>query len=160
MFDKAKLTIKEDVCMKFYDEMKPLFIEKDVSGVGLGAALLQTKSNNSSPRGEAPEQQYMQTHCIHQQKPDWSRKKIQQYRNRSIRHIIRAGEITPLLLHERGEYNFKSQTNSYNIQKRYSKLITETKMNPAENTSIQGENHIHTWTRSIHSRPATQTNSQ
>ena len=38
-----------------YDEMKPLLIETDASGVGCGAALLQTRSNNSSPRDEAPD---------------------------------------------------------------------------------------------------------
>ena len=40
MFDKGKAIIKEDTCRKYYDETKPLHIEKDVSGVWLGAALL------------------------------------------------------------------------------------------------------------------------
>ena len=47
MFDKAKTIIKEDVCMKYYDETKLLYIETDASGFGLGAALLQTRSNTS-----------------------------------------------------------------------------------------------------------------
>ena len=42
MFDKAKAIIKEDVYMKFYDETKPLYIETDVSGVGLGAAVMKS----------------------------------------------------------------------------------------------------------------------
>ena len=37
-FDKAKSIIKEDACMIFYDETKPLYIETDVSGVGLTAS--------------------------------------------------------------------------------------------------------------------------
>ena len=53
VFDKAKAIIKEDVCMKFYDETKLLYIETDVSGVGLGAALLQTRTKTSCPRYEA-----------------------------------------------------------------------------------------------------------
>ena len=44
----------EDACMKFYDETKPLCIETDASGVGLGAALLQTRSNTSFHRDKAP----------------------------------------------------------------------------------------------------------
>ena len=35
MVDKAKTIIKEDACMKFLDEMKPLCTETDASGVGL-----------------------------------------------------------------------------------------------------------------------------
>ena len=35
MFYKTKSIIKEDACMKFYDEMKPLYIETDASRVGL-----------------------------------------------------------------------------------------------------------------------------
>ena len=53
MFNKAKAIIKENVCMKFYDENKPLCIETDASVVGLGAALLQTRNNTSCPKDEA-----------------------------------------------------------------------------------------------------------
>ena len=38
---EVKAIIKVDTCMKFYDE-KTSYIETDASGVGLGAALLQT----------------------------------------------------------------------------------------------------------------------
>ena len=41
--------------MKFYDETKPLYLETDVSGVGLGAALVQTRSDTSFPRDTAPD---------------------------------------------------------------------------------------------------------
>ena len=33
--------------MKFYDETKPLYLEKDTSGIGCGAALLQTRDGTS-----------------------------------------------------------------------------------------------------------------
>ena len=41
--------------MKFYNETKLLYVETDVSGVGLGAALLQTRSNNSCHKNEYPD---------------------------------------------------------------------------------------------------------
>ena len=41
LFNKAKLLIKVDMCMKFCDDTKRLHLETDASGVGLGVALLQ-----------------------------------------------------------------------------------------------------------------------
>ena len=35
LFDKAKSLIKAEMCMKFYDDTKPLYLETDVSGIGL-----------------------------------------------------------------------------------------------------------------------------
>ena len=55
MFDKAKSIIKADVCMKFYNDTKPLYLETDVSGVGLGAALLQLHDNTVCQKGMAPD---------------------------------------------------------------------------------------------------------
>ena len=43
MFNKAKAIITEDACMKFYDETKPLYIEMDASGVGLGSCFTTNK---------------------------------------------------------------------------------------------------------------------
>ena len=55
MLNKAKAIIKEDGCMKFYDETKPLYIETDASEVGLGAALLQTRNHTNCHRDKAPD---------------------------------------------------------------------------------------------------------
>ena len=41
--------------MEFYDETKPLYLETNTSGVGLGAGLLQTRSGTSCPRDMAPD---------------------------------------------------------------------------------------------------------
>ena len=41
--------------MKFHDNNKPLFIETEASGVGLGDGLLQTRSNTSCHRDEVPD---------------------------------------------------------------------------------------------------------
>ena len=43
IYGKAKSLIKANGCMIFYDENRPLFLETDISGVGLGAVLLQMR---------------------------------------------------------------------------------------------------------------------
>ena len=55
LFDKAKSLIKVKMCMKFYDDTKPLYLRTDVSGVGLGAALLQLWDNTNCLKDAAPD---------------------------------------------------------------------------------------------------------
>ena len=43
IYDKAKSFIKANAYMKFYDKSRPLYLETDASGVGLGATLLQMR---------------------------------------------------------------------------------------------------------------------
>ena len=54
IFNKAKLLIKSDMCMKLYDDTKLLYLETDASGVGLGAALLQTHEGTTCQEGTVP----------------------------------------------------------------------------------------------------------
>ena len=55
LFDKAKLLIKVEMCMKFYDDTKPLYLKTDASGIGLGVALLQLRDNTSCQKDTAPD---------------------------------------------------------------------------------------------------------
>ena len=55
VFEEAKAIIKGYACMKFYNKTKPLYIETDVFGVGLGATLLQTRDSMSCHSDEVPD---------------------------------------------------------------------------------------------------------
>ena len=55
LFDKAKSLIKAEMCVKFYDDTKLLYLKTDASGVGLGAALLQLRDNTNCPKDTAPD---------------------------------------------------------------------------------------------------------
>ena len=55
LFNRAKLLIKSDMCMKFYNDTKPLYLETDTPGVGLGAALLQTWEGATWQRDTVPD---------------------------------------------------------------------------------------------------------
>ena len=54
LFNKAKLFIKSDICMKLYDDTKPLYLETNASRGGLGAALLQTWEGTTCQKDTVP----------------------------------------------------------------------------------------------------------
>ena len=54
-FGKAKPLIKEEMCMKFYDDNKPLYLKTDMSRIGLRAALLQLRDNTACQKGMVPD---------------------------------------------------------------------------------------------------------
>ena len=54
-FKKAKMLIKVEMCMKFYDDNKPLYLETDASGISLGAALLQLRDDTSCQTHMVPD---------------------------------------------------------------------------------------------------------
>ena len=55
LYIKAKSLIQKDVCMKLYNETKPLYLETDASGIGLGTALLQTRDGTTFSKDAAPD---------------------------------------------------------------------------------------------------------
>ena len=55
LFNKAKLLIKSNMCMRFYNDTKPLYLETDASGVSLGAALLQTWEGTTCQKDTVPD---------------------------------------------------------------------------------------------------------
>ena len=50
LFNKLKSLIKYNVCMKFYDGTRPLYLETNTSWIALGSTLLQTRDGAIYPR--------------------------------------------------------------------------------------------------------------
>ena len=42
--DRAKKIVKKDACRSFFNASRPLYLETDASGAGLGARLLQIRN--------------------------------------------------------------------------------------------------------------------
>ena len=55
LFNKAKSLIKMDMCMKFYADTKPLYLETDAYTIGLGAALLQMHEGTACQKDIEPD---------------------------------------------------------------------------------------------------------
>ena len=60
IYERAKFLVKEDACMKYYDVWKPLHLETDASGVGLGVTLLQVMDNLNCRNDEAQDNAMLQ----------------------------------------------------------------------------------------------------
>ena len=71
--------------MKFYDKTKPLYLETDASGVGLCSTLLQTRSNTSCHKDEAPDNCILRPIAFPSKRLTRA-ENIQQHRKRSPRH--------------------------------------------------------------------------
>ena len=54
LYDKVKMLITKDECMKFYDASKQLYLEEDASGIGLGIGLWQMQEGFNGECDEVP----------------------------------------------------------------------------------------------------------
>ena len=61
LYYKAKSLIQKDIYMKFYDETKPLYPKTLTSGIGHGAALLQTRDGTTWSKDAVPDSTILRT---------------------------------------------------------------------------------------------------
>ena len=96
MFEEAKAIIKEDACMKFYDETKPLYIEINASGADFGSSPTTNQRQHDLSQRWSARQQLPWAHCICQQEPHWSREEVQQHWERNTRYTIWSWKVSSL----------------------------------------------------------------
>ena len=152
LFHKAKSITKEDACVKFYDDTKHLYPKTDASGVGLGTGLLQTRSSTHYSRDKVPDSSILRPIAIVNKSLSSTEKRCSNierealgilYGLKKFHHYCFAREVSKIT-------DYKSLVAVF--KKRCSNTIPDTAVNSNQNTLIQSENHIQTWTRSIHSR--------
>ena len=96
-FDKARAIIEEDASMKFYDEIRPVYLETDSYGVELETVLLQIRNGMNCPQDEAPYSSILRL-IVFASKAYQVLKKRYNNLERSIRDTTWTTEISPLLL--------------------------------------------------------------
>ena len=96
--DKAKSLIKAEMCMKFYDDTKLLYLETDASGIGPGAALLQLRDNTNCPKDMAPDNTILCPIAFASKSLTGAEQKVQQHRMWGTRHITWLSKVPSLLL--------------------------------------------------------------
>ena len=111
--------------MKFYNEIKPLYIVTDVSGVGLVAALLQTRDNMSCHRHEAPESNILRLIVFASKSLIGVKKRYSNIERKALGILL----APSLLLCQGGKYNHRPQTAHCHIQERCSHIVTKTQAN-------------------------------
>ena len=84
-YDKAKAVIKEDTCIKYHNKTGPLHLETDLSGVRLGAELLQVRDGMNCPQDGTPHSSTLRLTAF-TIKGLSSTKMLQQHLKRSICH--------------------------------------------------------------------------
>ena len=97
IYERATLLVKEDMCMKYYNVRKPLYLETDASGVGLGVELLQVRDNLNCRYNKVHDNAMLQpiTFCLVE--PFHCRPVTQQYRKRGKGSSAWVWEVPPLL---------------------------------------------------------------
>ena len=156
---KAKALIQNDVYMKFYNETKPLYFEMDVSGIGLGAALFQTRDGTTCSKDAAPDNTILRPIAFSSKSLTIAE---QGYSNierevlgilhglEEFHHYCSAREVSIITNHKTLVAVFK---------KSHINPVTRNPVHPAMDTPILGGNNIPAETKAFHHRLAVQTQS-
>ena len=55
LYKEVRAIIKDNVCMNFYNEKEPIYLETDAKGVRVGAGLLQGRNSLQFPQDKVPD---------------------------------------------------------------------------------------------------------
>ena len=115
LFAKTKSLIKADVCMKFYNDIKMLYLETDAPGVGLGAALLQLCDNTTFQKDRAPDNVILHPIAFASKSLTGAEQRYSNTEREELGHIIQLAKISSLLFWQRGTCHHQPQTISIHV---------------------------------------------
>ena len=120
--------------MRFYDEIKSMYLETDASGEGLGVSLLQTRSGTSCPRDTALDNTILRPIAFASKSPSSTKKRYSDIEREALG-----------ILHSLKKFHHYCFTREVSNQESCSNTITKTTVNSPQNTQIQSLNNIQTW---------------
>ena len=150
LFNRAKLLIKVDMCMKFYDDTKPLYLETDASRVGLGVALLQMCKGTACQKDVAPDNTSMHPFVFTNKSLTGAEHRYSNierealgilHRLKKFHHYCFAREVLIITDHKPLVAIFKKDVVT---------LLQYIQHILSKNSSKQGPNYIQTWTQDFH----------
>ena len=96
---KGKSHHQEDVCVEFCKEKEPLYLKTNVSGVGLGAGLLQVLESLRFPQDEALDSTVLQSVAFARRSLTNKETMYGNIEREALGKVHRLEKILPLLLH-------------------------------------------------------------
>ena len=136
LFNKAKLLIKSDMCMKFYDATKPLYLETDASRVGIGAALLQTQEGTKCQKDTVPDNIILHPIAFSSKSLTGAEHRYTNIEREALGILQGLEKIPSLLFHKGSPCNNRSQTISIYINKKCGNAVTMHTAYSLKNSSI------------------------
>ena len=142
--------------MRFYDKTKPLYLETDMSGIGLGAALLQTRYERTCQRDIAPDNTTLRPITFTSKSltcAGWRYRNIKREALGILHglerycHYCFAREVSIITNHKPLVAIFKKCCNT----------VTKNAKHSPQETPILSQGSIQAWTRSLHHWLAFQT---
>ena len=136
--------------MNSYYKMRPLYLETDVSGTGLGTGLLQVRD---CVQTLVPNIVALWPTAFVSENPSSAETKYLNTEEKLLASSMdwKNSTTTTLLI---SQHNYRSQMTSSCIQKRHDNAITLTTTNPPIHSSIQNKHITQAWTRPFHCRLA------
>ena len=126
LFNKAKSLIKAEMCMKFYDDTKLLYLKTDASGISLGATLLQLRDNTNCTKDTAPDNTILCPIVFVSKSLTGAERRYSNIECKALGIL----QVPSLLFWYRSACYYRPQTAGINIQEGCSHIVTEDPVYP------------------------------
>ena len=142
LYDSAKNIMKNNVTIAFYNEKEQLFLETDVSGMGLGPSLLQVRDGVWFQSNEMTDNTVLQPIAVASKSLTSIETCYSNIDKEAIGILHSIGKCNHYCFALEVSVNIKPQATGGNLQDRCHKPITHTSKDTIMNPSVQYKNNV------------------